>query len=600
MTDEAPTLSGPAGERYQADVPDTLDLAHRMQLAVHALTHVWLPDEKWALAFNVDFSRRPPVLFCNHEMDAYLNIPPKFLEALLTCRLASGATERIEVDTAVLRAQLALLGEDGLTYCPADGLPRLPGPRNYSEVWAEGRTLLYLAMLAQVDPDPRWREIGRRKAERLLSFTARKEDFRFLPTSRFLPGHRLTDDVREPAPVAGTDGSPDWDAAFAMIYSIGALGHGAGLFARVTGCEPALDLAGGLARWAVARMFRNEDGRYDFWHTHHGLYALIAVCEYAVAAGDRGLLERVDACFRWMREMGDPLTGFYTEAMPGTTMYLQHWGNTVEICEVADMVLLALYLTREGVGDYWDDVDRWVRNLYAQGQITDAEAVHALPERYINPVPRTNPYMDTDGVAEKSVGAFLGWMRANEGLFRILEENPPRLFESAIMHCCTANGARTLYYVWDAMLQRRDGRATVHLLLNRASPWLDVESFLPVEGRVVLRIKQAGSVAVRIPEWCEPAAVHVAGAGDRTPRAAGRYLHLDGLAPGQCVTLTLPVPRRTVHRVLGEIPYKLELCGSTVTDIEPTGEVLPLFTRPPSGRTIRRARFIPARRDLIW
>src|SRR5260221_5731308 len=90
------------GERYTADMPDTLDLADRMGLAVNALTNPWRPEEKWALEFDVDFSQRPPILITNHSTDAYLNIPAKFIEALVVCRLASGSDKNLDNDLSVL------------------------------------------------------------------------------------------------------------------------------------------------------------------------------------------------------------------------------------------------------------------------------------------------------------------------------------------------------------------------------------------------------------------------------------------------------------------------------------------------------------------
>jgi hypothetical protein len=62
--------------------------------------------------------------------------------------------------------------------------------------------------------------------------------------------------------------------------------------------------------------------------------------------------------------------------------------------------------------------------------------------------------------------------------------------------CCTANCSDALYYVWESITRRRDGVATVNLLLNRASTWLDIDSYLPYEGKVVLRNKAAQSVLV--------------------------------------------------------------------------------------------------------
>jgi hypothetical protein len=94
------------GERYQALAPDTLDLADRMALAINALTNVWHREENWGQGFLVDFSQRPPVIFPSHITDAFLNIPPKFIEALVFCRAGSGSRQNLAVDTEVLKTQV--------------------------------------------------------------------------------------------------------------------------------------------------------------------------------------------------------------------------------------------------------------------------------------------------------------------------------------------------------------------------------------------------------------------------------------------------------------------------------------------------------------
>jgi len=601
VLDYNPIATCTVGGRYEADVPDTLNLAYRMGLAVNALTNVWYPEEKWALGFVVDFSRCRGVLFPSHITDAYLNIPPKFLEALVVCRLASGNEDNLDVDLEVLRVQLNLLGDDGLTYCPTDTLEQFTEARPFSEVWGEGRMLLALSMLAQIDDNPKWLEIGKRKVDRLLTLSREKEGFRFLWKGRFRPGETVPPGADEPTKGIEGGSLADGNPIFSMIYSVGALGHGSGLFYRVTGYEPALELSGGLARWALARMFKNGDGRYDFWHFHHGLYALMAVCEYGYAVNNREILERVDASYRWAREMGEPLIGFYPEAMPGSDGYLNRQGNTVEICEVADMVFLALYLTRAGLGDYWDDVDRWVRNMYTEGQIGDTKFLDGIPDSYFTPEPRQRPHQDICDIPTRSVGSFLGWMRANDGLNIVKTEEGPKLSGHSIMHCCTANGARTLYYVWDSIVTQEADEVRVNLLLNRASPWLDVDSYLPYEGKVVLHIKDAPKVSVRMPEWCEPRDVQVSvGNESRKPLVEGRFVRVGWLNEGDQLTLNFPVPERIVHRVIGEIPYKLVLRGSNVVSIEPRGVALPLFLDMPTGKQLRRTRFIPQVKRIIW
>ncbi|MDP6439185.1 MAG: glycoside hydrolase family 127 protein [Candidatus Brocadiia bacterium] len=607
MLDHNPMERCTKGERYEADVPDTLDLADRMSLAINALTNVWDPHEKWALGFVVDLSRRPAGLCQNHLTDSYLNIPPKFLEALALCRLGSGSTQQLDVDLEVLKVQLSLLGEDGLTYCPTDTLKEFTEPRPFAEVWGEGRMLLALSMLAQVDADPRWAEIGRRKVDRMLALTREKKGFRFLWKGRYRPGEAVPADADEPsAPIEG--GSlADHDPLFSMMYSIGALGHGSGLFYRVTGYEPALELSRGLTRWALERMFKNQDGRYDFWHFHSSTYALLAVLEYAYAVGDREVLERVDACYRWTREIGDPLIGFYTERMPGGGDFERvfdaaTWrGATVEICEVADMVALALCLTKAGMGDYWDDVDRWMRNMYAEGQLRDVAFLDCLPDSIFTGEPGDRPHTDTRDVAARSVGSFFGWMRPEDGLYVVPSEDGPKITPRAVMHCCTANGARTLYYVWDSIVERVGEEVRVNLLLNRASPWLDVDSYLPAEGKVVLRIKDAERVTVRMPKWCKARDVQVSvGEEKRAAVVEGNLVKLRWLRPGDRVTLSFPLPERVVHRLIMGKPYKLVMRGSNVVSIDPKGIAYPLYEDQPTGKGVRKTRFVPEVKRIIW
>ncbi len=119
------------GERYQASVPDTLDLVARMDLAINALVNAFVPSERWALAFNVDFSQRPPLLFVNHSTDAWLNIPAKFIEALVNCRLASGSNRDLEADRKIIATQLGLIGGDVRSCWASRGQNR----PDFEEVW---------------------------------------------------------------------------------------------------------------------------------------------------------------------------------------------------------------------------------------------------------------------------------------------------------------------------------------------------------------------------------------------------------------------------------------------------------------------------------
>ena len=61
--------------------------------------------------------------------------------------------------------------------------------------------------------------------------------------------------------------------------------------------------------------------------------------------------------YEWGRGMGSTLTGWFPQNIKPDHKYS-------EPCAFADMVALAVRLSRLGVGDYWDDADRWIRNIF--------------------------------------------------------------------------------------------------------------------------------------------------------------------------------------------------------------------------------------------
>lgn len=95
------------------------------------------------------------------------------------------------------------------------------------------------------------------------------------------------------------------------------------------------------------------------------------------------------------------------------------------------------------------------------------------------------------------------------------------------------------------------GVAQVNLLLNRASPWLDVDSYLPFEGKVVIRNKSARKIAVRMPGWVDASAVQSKIKGRAAaPFRVGRYLIWNDVRRGAEITITFPVVETTETHVL--------------------------------------------------
>ena len=110
------------------------------------------------------------------------------------------------------------------------------------------------------------------------------------------------------------------------------------------------------------------------------------------------------------------------------------------------------------------------------------------------------------------------------------------------MQCCTGNGTQGLYYAWEGIVRCSDGKnAQVNLLLNRASPWLDVDSYLPFEGKAVIKNKTAQRVSIRISSWIDRRELRLE-VNDQTIRPfwVGNYVVVDELKPGDRITHSVP------------------------------------------------------------
>jgi hypothetical protein len=354
---------------------------------------------------------------------------------------------------------------------------------------------------------------------------------------------------------------------------------------RDTGYEPALRLAEKAVYYLqkIAQPFA-DDGWFigglgasaytsAGYHFHNHTYTLLALLEYGRVVGDASLLQLVQKGYEYGKANGNVLLGYFPEMLGTGT--LEH----SELCEVADMIALGLKLTDAGVGDYWDDVDRWTRNMFAEGQLTHSawlERLHlggmeGTREVDVLPSQINRESETTERVAQRVLGSFSGWPKANDwyagqGM--------------GIMHCCTGNAARSLYYLWDHILAYENGRLRVNLLLNRASTWADVESHIPYAGQVDVKVKRELDLAMRIPEWVEPNEVRceVAGA-ERDLGWEGRYARVGSVKAGERVTLTFPIAERTDVVYVEKEKYTLVRKGNEVVSIDPPGKNCPLYQR---------------------
>jgi hypothetical protein len=320
--------------------------------------------------------------------------------------------------------------------------------------------------------------------------------------------------------------------------------------------------------------------------------------EYARAAEDSRVLEFVRRAFEYTLTMGIPRLG-WVDCYPAAI-------NMVEGCALGDLVALGVRLSDAGAGDYWDDVDAVVRNHLVEQQFTRADLLEEiaarLPEARPGEIPTTprQVYAGPD-VIRRSLGNYAG------------HSTPTSIPNPWVMQCCTGNGTQGLYYAWEAIVREDGNRAQVNLLLNRASAGLDVESCLPYEGKVVLRVKRVRELAVHVPFWVPRRELGLRVDTEVRPlRWAGSFILVDDLKPGDEVLLEFPLreERASYTAASGtkdETTYRCTFRGGTLVDISPRDDSptsYPLYLREHTRRDqapVRTVtRFVATRRLGQW
>lgn len=576
-----------AGRRYEQIVPDTLDLYERAMYSVNVLTNATDPDADYEIYMSVAFRTNPPVMW--HTSSDFCTM--KFMEALPLMRLITGSEENLHVERRWMEVLLSEIGEDGQVYMPKPGRPwafegyfshvsgvneRVESEDQHVIPIYSGRVLSALATHYQREPAEVWRDAAVRIVDGLRSIVVDTGDYAYFAPScmYYLPG--ATEDYGIKHRLWGTE-SREISLSLLHVY-------------RAMGYEPALTLAKGIIDYIIraVRAF-DEDGSFtpdDYLagkpqsHFHVHTAALQSILEYGIITRDSSYIQLAKRGFEYARSAGEVITGYFPEFVNSK----EH--EECELCCVADMLALAVKLSEVGVGDYWDDVDRWTRNMFAEGQLTperkDALSVYAshLPPTDFGKVEQTPGlpinYTVTDRVLERNIGAFAGWCNPND--FHAASYGPQGVF--GIMHCCTGNGTRAIYYVWKGAVQIQGPRTTVHFLANRASKELDIRSHVPYTGLVEIDVHESTELSVRLPEWISGDQLVANRNGTvASARIQGRYAELGRVADGDRITLAFPISERTDTVWIEKRRYEVIRRGNDIVHISPRGINIPLYQR---------------------
>jgi hypothetical protein len=626
------------GQSYQDEVPDTLDIAERARLGIHALTSMPDPDADYEIYWAVDFFRNPPAM--SHAWDDWIQYQEGFLEALPLLRLATGDDLNSHVDAAWMATTLKSIGPDGLFYIPLRGRPwaLLNAAQGLDPVWRPGKVTthsrdstvtqftnasVFARMIGAMtiyylrDRNPMWKATIERMINRLSALAIPRQDYCYFAPGIFEPNANASSNAPIPT---GSLWGVSWNTrliqGLAQYYAISGyeparmLAHKLTLYTRFHGqifdekgqwlLDPEFSGPMPYPDVEISEVTAKEYSRSGMRLGGHGpghLIGLLSMLECAVVLNDRELLQFSKGCFEWAT---DRRAEYGVSTLVGWFPELFVPGYPAADDPPVQMVAIALKLTATGLADYWDDIDRWVRNHVAEQQLTPAKLddLQRLSARSPHKPVQWNE--TADQVAERNTGGFSSGVSGNDwALGRTTH---------GMTQCCTGNGARALYYIWEHMLQQKDGQLQINLLLNRASRWADVYSYIPYEGRIDLKIKEeCRSVRVRAPQWVQSRSPQMSCKVNGEQRALGwegRCVGIGAVRSGDHVTLSFPIAERTVKEQIGPATYSLVVKGTTVVSIDPPGENVPLYKdrtkyRSSEPRWLKVNRFIPDE-SIAW
>jgi hypothetical protein len=552
----------PPGTHEESEVPATLDLADAASKAVVGMSEFLDPRDDYSEFCHGYFSTNPPILVHPNGQNQNWG---KIIDGLVLTRQMCGTKAHLDTELKTLQGMLR--------YTPAKMRENYPVPLC--------RITLALISLQEQHPDPELTASIQQCVNELVNKISVDES---TETAYFGPAeNRWTKDN--------------------TIVDLGELGHWLQVFTAGTVLRTLVtaDAVEGIdVDPKLLTMLRNNIMDQRYWqsvahppmvipsehgqftgHIHSYTQALLGLLYYAHKTNDVQTQNFVRDSYENIRTLGMPRIGLFGEG-----------------CAVGDMTYLAVRLSQWGVGDYWDDADQYVRNHLTELQIDDASVMQNLVDEHAMPLKDVKPEdwvqkVDTSRVVERSQGIFFS-DASHPTLIPFREKHLPYRTCVQWVVCCTGNCSKALHVAWDAITEfdADTKTARVNLLLNRAAPWVDVDSYLPFEGRVTVKNKQAERLLIRLPRWANKSDVTCKiNESAAEVSWSGSYALLNELKPGDSVSLEFPVKESTEEYQLAwseqdfwiesnqpssppEKPvdpgkYTLKFRGNTLVDISP-------------------------------
>ena len=245
-----------------------------------------------------------------------------------------------------------------------------------------------------------------------------------------------------------------------------------------------------------------------------------------------------------------------------------------ETCAVADVIDMTACMAKCDDPNYWDVVERFIRNYIREAQF------FVTPE-YEKLYRSLHPGEDGDkgiAMARDFEGGFQGAMGLNDRCFTGTTMD--------MMGCCMPEGMRAIHTAWLNTVTRDKAGVCVNMCFDRDASEAKVVSFAPKQGRMTVTAKVADQFRLRPPAWAPRDRVKAFRNGIAVDiRWQDAYVTFENTVPGDVLTLTWPmlqmVQKESVKSPARQPDRQITITwlGNTVVKLDPPGSKLPLYQR---------------------
>lgn len=570
-------------------IPDTLMLEERARHAINAMIGMADRDHGYIPFFAANLKHEPA--FVTHGDWDYGSSHGRMIDGLVLARHMSGEEEFGKDVEERYRANLmSFFKEDGMSY------RQINPARNWepnANLIDQRAVILSLTSWFMETGDARVKEAADRHVAALKRIAVKERDVWYYPASEYKetgwPSANAVQLRLAPDP-----------AAFCGRLIMPLL-----KYHELTGNADAFELCQYFTALIIERSgVFNADGSfndslaYRSGHFHTRIGTLDAIARFGAFTGNAAMIAWVKKCYDWA------LTKCTSFGWTPGDLHEQAYEH--ETCSLVDLIATGITLARSGYVEYWGVVERFLRNHLAESQLLDLDWVVQTDDKSAD-IPYVKSFYK---VAERTRGSFAGYSAPNDF---VCDVNEGRGHTNDLQLCCLGSGTRGLFMGWSNTVTEDKGTISVNFLLNRGSKWLDVSSYLPHEGKVVLDIHQdIERLQVRIPEWAGFTKIQFererdgqteSGRGNEPSRWVNKHFLLLGPArAGEKITVTFPLSfRKTLENAVGQT-FEAEWRGDDVIGITPQGKTKPLY----SGRKVydrapmREGDYRRLEREFVW